>query len=217
MSLRATTTRAKAERREGILSVAADAFDRLGYAATSMDWLAGRAGIAKGTLYLYFPTKESVFLALYRRELDTWFARLNVGLEALPANDTGRLAGLAADALEQAPRLPPLAAILHTVLERNTTESDALAFKRHLLETLAATGGLLEGKLDFLAAGDGERLLLRALLLMAGCWQAASPAPVVRRVLMREEFAPLRIDYSEEFENLLVLLLEGWRHAGGGF
>jgi len=214
---RATSHNAKSERRDAILAAAADAFDRLGFAATSMEWLAERAGVAKGTLYLYFPTKEAVFLALYIRELDAWFERVDQALEKLPVDASTRLAGELADTLQQQPRLPPLAAILHTVLERNIGEAALLSFRRHLLTRISTTGAVLETRLSFLAAGDGARLLLRLHALIIGCWHAATPAPIARRVVERPELAPLRLDFSEELENTLVLLLEGWRHSGGGF
>lgn len=214
---RAVSENDKALRREEILAVAAEAFDRLGFGAVSMAWLASRCGIAKGTLYLYFPSKESLFVALYAVELDTWFAALDDGLEKIAASSSEQVAGLMVDALTDRLRLPPLAAILHTILEHNINEDEALAFKQHLFERVVSTGAQLEKQLDFLANGDGARLLLRFHALVIGCWQAATPAPIARRILDREEFAAFRLDFSEELENTLVLLLEGWRHSGGGF
>lgn len=217
MGKRAVSPAAKADRREGILSVAADAFDRVGFNDTSMAWLASRCGLAKGTLYLYFPTKEALFLAVYVAELDAWFDGFNRRLAGAARGKSTQLAGLMVDALAERPRLPALAAILHTVLEHNIGDEEALAFKRHLFERVAETGAALETATDFLLPGDGARLLLRFHALVIGCWQAATPAPVARRILERDEFAPWRIDFSEELENTLVLLLEGWRRTGGGF
>lgn len=214
---RATSSTAKAERHAAILAAAAETFDRLGFAETSMDWLAERAGIAKGTLYLYFPTKEAVFLALYRREFDTWLERIDAGIDGLSDDEAAAFAGLATDALAARPRLPALAAILHTVLERNIDEDGILAFKRHVLSKVAVTGRRLEGKLGFLAEDDGVRLLLRVHALVIGCWHASTPSSVARKALDHDGLAALRVDFHEELENTLVLVLEGWRHCGGGF
>ena len=38
-------------------------FARQGYSETVVDDIAGQAGIGKGTLYLYFKSKEEIFLA----------------------------------------------------------------------------------------------------------------------------------------------------------
>lgn len=214
---RAVSDKAKAHRRDEILAAAAEAFDRLGYAAVSMSWLASRCGLAKGTLYLYFSSKESLFLALYGDELDAWFTVVDHSLDKTAVKSAAELAGLMVDTLVEQPRLAPLASILHTIIEHNIAETDALGFKRSLFDRVSATGERLEKQLDFLAAGDGARLLLRFHALAIGCWQAATPAPIARRVLEREEFVVFRTDFSEELENTLVLLLEGWRHGGGGF
>jgi AcrR family transcriptional regulator len=54
---------AVARRRCAILESARGVFARLGYADTGVEDIAAQAGIAKGTLYLYFPSKEQVYLA----------------------------------------------------------------------------------------------------------------------------------------------------------
>ena len=52
------------ERRAAILAAALDVFAENGFAAARLDDVAQKAGVAKGTLYLYFPDKEALFEAL---------------------------------------------------------------------------------------------------------------------------------------------------------
>ena len=64
---------AVARRRCTILEAARAVFARMGYSATNVDDIAVQAGIAKGTLYLYFPSKEQIYVAALledARELD---------------------------------------------------------------------------------------------------------------------------------------------------
>jgi AcrR family transcriptional regulator len=51
------------ERRQAIIEVAARLFAELGYTACEMERVAVELGIAKGTLYLYFSSKEALFYA----------------------------------------------------------------------------------------------------------------------------------------------------------
>ena len=53
-------------RRRAILDAALDEFSDRGFAATRLDDVARRAGVAKGTIYLYFRDKESLFQDLVR-------------------------------------------------------------------------------------------------------------------------------------------------------
>jgi AcrR family transcriptional regulator len=58
-----------AARREAILAAALDEFSVHGFEAARLDEVARRAGIAKGTIYLYFQGKESLFQELVRTML----------------------------------------------------------------------------------------------------------------------------------------------------
>jgi AcrR family transcriptional regulator len=60
-------TRRREERAPEILDAALACFSERGFAATRMDDIARRAGISKGTIYLYFDSKEAVFKALAQR------------------------------------------------------------------------------------------------------------------------------------------------------
>src|SRR5580704_4289063 len=53
-----------AARRDAILEAALDEFSAKGFASARLDDVAKRAGIAKGTIYLYFTDKESLFQEL---------------------------------------------------------------------------------------------------------------------------------------------------------
>lgn len=56
------------QRRSSILEAARAVFARQGYANTVVDDIATQAGIAKGTLYLYFRSKEQIYLAALLEE-----------------------------------------------------------------------------------------------------------------------------------------------------
>lgn len=53
----------RAERRQAIIATAAALFAREGYADCEMERVASELGVAKGTLYLYFKSKEELFYA----------------------------------------------------------------------------------------------------------------------------------------------------------
>ena len=58
--------RRKDARPEEIIAAALELFVERGYAATRLDDVAARAGVSKGTLYLYFENKEDLFKAVVR-------------------------------------------------------------------------------------------------------------------------------------------------------
>ncbi|MDQ2988616.1 MAG: TetR/AcrR family transcriptional regulator, partial [Pseudomonadota bacterium] len=62
-------TRRKDARPQELLAAALTVFVERGYAATRLDDVATLAGVSKGTLYLYFPSKEDLFRAVVRANL----------------------------------------------------------------------------------------------------------------------------------------------------
>jgi AcrR family transcriptional regulator len=65
-----------AERRAAIVAAGLDEFVARGFAATRLDDVAKRAGVAKGTIYLYFEDKEALFQELVRTALVPLIARM---------------------------------------------------------------------------------------------------------------------------------------------
>jgi AcrR family transcriptional regulator len=63
---RQARTQAAEERRSAILAAALEEFTARGYEGARLDDVAKRAGIAKGTIYLYFTDKETLFQELVR-------------------------------------------------------------------------------------------------------------------------------------------------------
>src|ERR1700749_1630474 len=67
-------TRRKQARPTEILDAALSVFAEKGYAGTRMDEIARRAGVTKGTIYLYFESKEAVFKSLVRESIGATLA-----------------------------------------------------------------------------------------------------------------------------------------------
>ncbi len=68
---RSLKERQRQERAALILQAAEEVLAEKGYHETSMDEIAARVGVAKGTVYLHFPSKEDLVFALFEQELVT--------------------------------------------------------------------------------------------------------------------------------------------------
>ncbi len=69
--------RRKEARPGELLDAALDLFVEKGFAATRAEEVAARAGVSKGTLFLYFPSKEELFKAVVRENISGRFAEWN--------------------------------------------------------------------------------------------------------------------------------------------
>lgn len=82
--------RRKEARPGELLAAAVDVFVEKGYAATRVEEVAARAGVSKGTLFLYFPSKEELFKAVVRQNIVGRFEEWSHELEAFEGT-TGEL------------------------------------------------------------------------------------------------------------------------------
>ena len=67
--------RRKEARPQELLAAALALFVEKGFAATRAEEVAQRAGVSKGTLYLYYPSKEELFKAVVRQNLSSLIAK----------------------------------------------------------------------------------------------------------------------------------------------
>src|SRR6202046_1608099 len=73
--------RRKAERPQEIIEAAFAEFSRNGYATTTLDQIAERAGVTKGTIYVYFENQEHLFISRVREITKTKFDIIHGMLE----------------------------------------------------------------------------------------------------------------------------------------
>lgn len=207
---RAMTEAQKEARRADILRVALHRFTLTPYQDLSMAATAEEAGVAKGTLYLYFKSKEEMFLSIYTDQLDGWLDELDRRLaEAGGEASIARLVSAIGESLGSRTQLLQLTAILHTVLEQNVDYAAAKRFKTWLKERVLKTGALMEKHLPFLKPGQGARLLMQIDALVIGFQHMAEPSGVMRQVLAEPDMALFRVDLEKSLLDSLRTLLMG--------
>jgi AcrR family transcriptional regulator len=179
-----------AARREAILTAALDEFSERGFAATRLDDVARRAGIAKGTIYLYFRDKESLFQELIRTMLTPLVGTIEaMGAADLPLSQLGghiaemfvrevyetRRKDVVRLMITEGRRFPKLAEFYYReVLSR------IIAAVRAMLKRAAARGEVPPGLVDFPQILAAPGLLA---ILWNGLFERFEPLDV--RVMMK--------------------------------
>ena len=98
MTTRARREREKEERRQSILRAAREVFFENGFHRATVDDVAERAEVSKGTVYLYFESKETILAHLLLEGLDELIGELELAYAAeqpLPADERLRRLGQA--------------------------------------------------------------------------------------------------------------------------
>ncbi|PIE00302.1 MAG: hypothetical protein CSA79_04440 [Thiothrix nivea] len=173
-SPRAIHEKDKLLKRELILDAAQQLWLDNGGAVSRMDELAEKSGVAKGTLYLYFRSKDEVLLALHERDLMQFLDRLLERTEQLPAITIEDMADVFIRFIESSPTFLPLSSYCHALLEHQIPAEQALAFKTRVSRQIDQTVQIINPCLPVI----DHLALLQAYGMALGLWQLLQPSPL---------------------------------------
>ena len=198
----------KKARREQILGAAAELLRSWSFADITMERIADLTGVAKGTLYLYFRTKEAIFLSLFEQQLSAWYSEL----EALASRMGGTVRPAAAarvisSTLAERPILIRLHGLLHSTLGRDIDLDSVLDFRRRQRSRILSLAPALAARIDGLSEPAAVRFLIRLETITGGLSWAAFPSPALARALAEEDLEIFRIDFEEELAEVITALL----------
>ena len=212
MKQNAMTDAAKLQRRQDFIIAAHRLFLQQQRLPAVAD-IAADTGLAKGTVYRYFRSKEEIFIALLQAEFATLFDALSDIISALPAAPDKAAAGFASaycQQLQQLPALLPLAAMLNAVLEHKLALPVLKQFKQMLAGALTQLGQLLAAKIKVISAEQAADLLLHSYGLTLGLWQTLQYPPAVQALLQQEpELQSLQRDFATELAQAINRLWLG--------
>jgi AcrR family transcriptional regulator len=208
---RALAPEDKNERRAAIVEAASGLLRRDPSASFSMEELARRARLAKGTLYLYFGTREEVLLAVHDTQMQELFDALDRALGRPPV-DAATISRGVLDFLKRRPEFFRLSTGCHGALERSISPAASQAHRELVAARLVSIGARIERLYPGMRPGEGATLLKSCYALMLGLWQlAASPLRVPhapQRTVPEPE--ALRIDFEQQISDALTDL---WNSA----
>lgn len=191
---RARSPEEKGQRRDDILRAAERLWAKTPYAELSMNQVAREAKLAKGTLYLYFDTKEEMFLALLTEHLQGWLEVLTALLDEGRPSTPGEVADVLIASTRGHEELRRLLILLGTVLGQNDQLDLTLKFGREVRR-------MLQGVVDRVPFPPEVtlRVLMHAHALAVG-WQHATEETFATDFVRRQrDLAFLTPRFEPEF------------------
>jgi AcrR family transcriptional regulator len=156
--------------RERLLAAAQELIEEGGYGAASVIAIADRAGVAAGTLYRHFASKEELFVEVFRSVCEREERAMRAAATALPdsAGAAERLQTVLATFARRALGNPRLAWALIAEPVDPRVDAERIAYRARYAELIAA--GLAAG----IAAGElpSQNVDLTAAALVGGCGEA---------------------------------------------
>lgn len=214
MGLHARSTEQKQARREVILAAALELFATREYDEVQMADIGRAAGVAKGTLYLYFPTKETIFLEVLGGRLDTLLGEASRRLGERRRWSCDDAADLLSGLTCADPTLDRLLVLLHGVLEHNVEVQRAVDFKVRLLAGSSACAAALARAVPSLQVQEAARFLLWFYAAVVGLGGMARPARAAELAMSRRpELLAFKVDLARELQLVGRALLRAAKDA----
>jgi AcrR family transcriptional regulator len=156
--------------RERLLRAAQELIEEGGYSAASVAAIADRAGVAAGTLYRHFASKEELFVEVFRSVCDREVRAMRAAADGMPdeATHVDRLATVLATFAARALRRPRLAWALIAEPVDPLVDAERLAYRERYraLTAEALRAAITAGELP------KQNVDLTAAALVGGCGEA---------------------------------------------
>ncbi len=175
--------------------------------------IAKAAGVAKGAVYLWFRSKEDIFVALLEAAFLELIARLSPIIESLdsrPESAPGAFAAQYVKLLGEVPDVVPLSSVHNSVLRENLPVESLSRLNRNVGAGLSEAGTLLERRFGPLMESRGADLLLHTWTLTMGLWVMMDIPDETKKILDDPSLAIFRRGFHTELETAVVQL---WRGA----
>jgi AcrR family transcriptional regulator len=202
----------KLQRFQHIVDTTERLFEDSNFHEITMAKIAEKAGLAKGTLFIYFQTKEDVFLSLAEQKIKQWS-----GLVANLLEDTRAKKDIQVDefidilitSLDNKV-LVKLLAIMDDTLEQNIDFIRAVQFKTFLRGIMIDLGKSIEAIFPKLRQGDGMILLNQFFICFIGAYKVSTPSAVVRQVVKQPGLEIFDKDFFATFRDMAVYHMIGY-------
>ncbi|MCE5335503.1 MAG: TetR family transcriptional regulator [Desulfobacteraceae bacterium] len=202
----------RSSRRGALLEAAERLYRERKRLPTVLD-IARAAGMAKGAVYLWFRSKEEIFVALLEANFVTLITRLLPVIGSLdphPALAAGMFAARYLDLLDGVPDILPLSSVPNNIFNEHLPIESLSRLNRNLGAGLSKAGALLERRVGNLQPGQGAALLLRTWTLTVGMWLTLNMPEDLRRILDAPALSIFRRRFREELE---IAVTQLWRGA----
>jgi len=209
---RARSSEQKALRRHAVLETAEMYFKEVGYEAFSMAQLAKKSGVAKGTLYLYFNTREELFLTLYEQSLIRW-SQIFIGSLFKTMTSKAYAQSLYKTTQADGVFLPLLIRLEH-VIEHNVSIPRLIESKRVFIHQVEAVAEVTSTALR-LSTGQATEVVKTMGVLLIGATQT-DQSPALDNEDLPTDVQHLITSFSSEplFIKNAMRIIEGIRAEG---
>lgn len=207
---RARSGEEKATKRKKIIDSARTLFAEKDIISITVDQIAAVANIAKGTFFLYFSTREELFLSLAEELFSEFFNDLYSRITGHDGGRTEDLHRILNDSLFPREELLRMMPLLGVLIEKNVSYEKLKDFKWFLLSGLEKIGTAAERRFHFLKkAGGGVHFFYWLYGVVIGFQNLSTPVKNSQRIIDEQQMEAFHFNFEDEFDTFIRLILKG--------
>jgi len=208
MSTRAYTGEQKSEKRDRIIAAAENLLPLGRFQLPSINQIIQQTGDAKGTVYLYFKTKEEIYLSVMAQGLVDMLDDMARLIERRPDTIATEMAKVYIHHARSRPKIYYLAGIATVILDSNISPEFMASFKSNLLQVTNALADQAVAAGYFPDQGTARTKMLVCYNIFMGMWLHTHPPGSVLNVMKENGLMDLIYDFDRElcecFEKILT-------------
>lgn len=202
----------KVERKNDILLSAEKVFlaNKADLTKISVDAIVKNADLSKGTFYLYFKTKEEVYLDLLEKLFEEWFDSMKKAFRALKRNpEISQIVSALITYVLEHEYFIKLLSISTTVIERNINSDRLYTYKIKLQQMIFDLAEIIESRVTTIEIGQGAILLMRSYAILLGTWQVFEYPENMLTLFEKEELTFFKTNFPEQLKDSLSSFWKG--------
>ncbi|MDU0112176.1 TetR/AcrR family transcriptional regulator [Psychrosphaera aquimarina] len=172
---KAKNQKQKLQRVNGILAAAEALFVESGDELPSAIQIANKAEVAKGTLYIYFRTKEAIFLALLEKHLQNWIISFETATRKYETITVDDICTYLTQYWVETPQFGQLCRISDSLLESRVEEKVYIGFQNKTVNGLKRMVPALKELNPDVDSKQWLSLLQRSYQLLTLAWVESHP------------------------------------------
>lgn len=202
---RARGAKEKEARRKAILDSAISLYKNKPGPLPTTAQIGKDAGVAKGTLYLYFRSKEEIFLAILEEYHLNWLKTFHKHGQ-FDESIMLTLLDTSCAFMEENPMFMQLACMSTSVIEQNVDSKILLTHKNAQAKATKAAAKSISAMIDSMPESEAAGLIVRTYALLLGLWQLSHPTDNIAKVLMSPSLQILKPEFSTSARHALQQL-----------
>ncbi len=201
----------KTARRQDILTAAWDLFQAADGNLPTVNRVARRAGLSKGTIYLYFASKEELFFSVFESRIEAWVRSIETALEKGGADaEIADLSRVMTRYAAENPLVIKLGTVTKSFVERNIDNKVIYDCDRRIASLVYTAADAISERFSFITRQQASQMLVRAYALSLGLWQVLDRPPAVSRRLLAEGIDIFTPAFGENLLQSMEIFINGY-------